>query len=458
MARDTVDDTLINKFDDLVHYLAEGEKPETQWRIGTEHEKFPFLVDGYQPVPYDGEKSIYALLKGMQSRLGWEPIMDEDNLIGLSEPNGQGAISLEPGGQFELSGAPLQTVHQTCYEVQNHFSHLKHVAEPLKISFLGVGGSPKWRLNETPKMPKSRYAIMTNYMPKVGQYGLDMMYRTSTIQVNLDFASESDMRTKMQVAMKLQSLATALFASSPFTEAKPNGFISWRSQIWSDTDNQRSGILPFVFHENFGFADYANWALDVPMYFVVRNGHYHDCTHITFRQFMNGALKHDIAGIIPNLGDWVNHLSTLFPEVRLKRFLEMRGADGGSFDHICALPAFWVGLLYDKDTLAQIETMTKDWQYDEVQSMRQSVPRFGLNTKFRNMTLMDLAREVIPLAQTGLKNRQYTDAEGRDETQYLAPLEEFLNKGKTKSDLLLERYRTDWNQSIEPIFQEESYW
>lgn len=265
----------------------------------------------------------------MQEALGWKPILDEGNIIGLVGSVGQGAISLEPGGQFELSGAPLQTIGHTYREVMEHLTLLKKISEPLGIGFLGMGASPKWTLAETPRMPKSRYQIMTDYMPKVGKSGLDMMYRTSTVQVNLDFSSETDMRRKMQVSMKLQSIATALFASSPFTEGRPNGFLSWRSEIWCDTDNQRSGVLPFIFSEHFGFLDYVEWALDVPMYFIVRNGHYHDCTHVTFRQFMNGALKEQVVNSTPNIGDWINHLSTLFPEVRLKRFLEMRGADGG---------------------------------------------------------------------------------------------------------------------------------
>lgn len=457
MALDTTDSTKIENIESLATYLAEGCKPQDQWRIGTEHEKFPFYYATNKPVPYDGPKGIRALLEGMQGMLGWEPIMDEGNIIGLIEPTGAGAISLEPGGQFELSGALLSTVHQTCREVNAHLAQVREIAEPLGIGFLGLGGSPKWTLSETPRMPKSRYQIMTNYMPKVGRHGLDMMYRTSTIQVNLDFSSEADMRRKMQVAMKLQSVATALFSSSPFTEGKLNGLQSWRSEIWRDTDNNRAGVLPFVFNKNFGFADYAEWALDVPMYFVVRDGHYHDCTHITFRQFMNGALKGEITDWQPNMGDWVNHLSTLFPEVRLKRFLEMRGADGGPWRRICALPAFWVGLLYDATALDAAEALTKDWTYEEVLMMRNSVPKEGLKTRFRNGTILDLARESLEISQLGLKNRGRLNRNGCDEASFLMPLEEVVLTGKTESDRMIAEYNSIWDQSVEPVFLEYAY-
>ena len=338
MARDTTDFRPIESVDELAAYLAEGNKPRDKWRIGTEHEKFPFYVDGNAPVPYGGERGIRALLEGMQRTLGWDPILDQHSIIGLVEPPGQGAISLEPGGQFELSGAPVESIHQTCREGNAHLAQVREIAGPMGIRFLGLGGSPKWSLAETPKMPKSRYEIMTRYMPKVGSKGLDMMYRTCTVQVNLDFSSEADMRRKMQVSLKLQPLATALFANSPFTEGRPNGLQSWRGDIWRDTDNQRSGLLPFCFSPEFGFADYVEWALDVPMYFVIRNDRYHDMTHITFRQFMDGAAHNSVPDGVPTIGDWANHLSTLFPDVRLKRFLEMRGATVGRGTHLLCQP------------------------------------------------------------------------------------------------------------------------
>lgn len=457
MARDTTDQTPISSVQELTDYLAEGCKPKEKFRIGTEHEKFAFFRDGNKPVPYFGEASISALLKGMQEKLGWEPIMDGDNIIGLGEPSGMGAISIEPGGQFELSGAPLENLHETCRESNQHLATLREIAEPMGIRFLGVGGSPLWTYDETPQMPKSRYAIMTNYMPKVGTKGLDMMYRTCTIQVNLDFSSEEDMRRKMRVSMKLQPLATALFASSPFTEGKPNGLLSWRGDIWRDTDNQRSGVLPFTFKPDFGFKDYVEWALDVPMYFIVRDGKYRDCTDITFRQFMAGALKGVIADWEPNLGDWTNHLSTLFPDVRLKRFLEMRGADGGPWRRICALPAFWVGLLYDDDALAAADQFTADWKVDDVIALRDAVPTAGLKATIAGRDLLDVARDVVAISRKGLQSRARLNRDGQDESVFLSPLEEVLAKKATLADDMLALYHGRWQHSVLPVFEDYQY-
>ncbi|MEQ1937407.1 glutamate--cysteine ligase [Mesorhizobium sp. CN5-321] len=457
MARDTTDNSPVEGLDDLVAYLAAGNKPREKWRIGTEHEKFPFYVDGNAPVPYGGANGIRSILEGMQQKLGWDPILDDGRIIGLVEPTGQGAISLEPGGQFELSGAPLETIHQTCREGNAHLAQVREIAEPLGIRFLGLGGSPKWTLSETPKMPKSRYEIMTRYMPKVGTQGLDMMYRTCTIQVNLDFESETDMRRKMQVSLKLQPLATALFANSPFTDSRPNGFQSWRGDIWRDTDNQRSGLKEFCFSPEFGFADYVEWALDVPMYFVIRDGRYHDMTHMTFRQFMAGAARSEIPDGLPTLGDWANHLSTLFPDVRLKRFLEMRGADGGPWRRICALPAFWVGLLYDAVALDEAETMTASWSYDEVAVMRDAVPAQGISTSFRNTTLREVARDVLAVARNGLKRRAKLNRDGYDETSFLNTLDEVVARGTTSAQEMVNAYHTRWGGSIEPVFLEYAY-
>ena len=457
MARDTTDFQPVEGLDELVGYLAAGCKPKESWRIGTEHEKFPFYVDGHGPVPYGGPQGIKALLDGMQRMLGWEPIIDAGHVIGLVEPTGQGAISLEPGGQFELSGAPLETLHQTCREGNAHLAQLREIAEPLGIRFLGLGASPKWTLAETPRMPKSRYDIMTAYMPKVGSQGLDMMYRTCTIQVNLDFESEEDMRRKMQVSLKLQPLSTALFANSPFTEGRLNGLQSWRGDIWRDTDNQRSGLLEFCFSPEFGFADYVEWALDVPMYFLIREGRYFDVTHVTFRQFMDGALRNEVPEGMPTMGDLANHLSTLFPDVRLKRFLEMRGADGGPWRRICALPALWVGLLYDSEALDAAETLTKDWTYADVAAMRETVPEKGLSTSAGNRTLREIGREVLEISRRGLANRDRQNADGHDETNFLAPLDEVVARGTTSAEEMVRAYNTRWGGSIEPAFLEHAY-
>ncbi len=457
MARDTTDTTPLSSVSELSAYLAQGSRPKEKFRIGTEHEKFVFFKADHGPVPYAGEASISALLKGMQERLGWEPIMDGENIIGLGEQSGMGAISIEPGGQFELSGAPLETIHETCRESNRHLALVKDIAEPMGIGFLGLGGSPKWSLAETPRMPKSRYDIMTRYMPKVGTKGLDMMYRTCTIQVNLDFSSQEDMARKMRVSMKLQAIATALFASSPFTEGKPNGLLSWRGDIWRDTDNRRSGVLPFVFNADFGFDHYVEWALDVPMYFVVRDGRYHDCTHVTFRQFMGGALKGEIREWQPTMGDWTNHLSTLFPDVRLKRFLEMRGADGGPWRRICALPAFWVGLLYDDTALSDAEALTADWTVEDVAAMRDEVPEKGLAARIRNRSVLDAARDAVSIATAGLRSRARLNGEGQDESIFLQPLEEVLAKKQTLAEDLLSRFNGRWNGSVEPSFEEFQY-
>jgi glutamate--cysteine ligase len=457
MARDTTDHTPLGSVSDMAAYLAEGCKPASDFRIGTEHEKFAFFQADHSPVPYFGDASISALLKGMQEKLGWDPIMDGDNIIGLGQHDGMGAISIEPGGQFELSGAPVETLHQTCRESNQHLAVLREVAEPMGIRFLGIGGSPKWTLDETPVMPKSRYKIMTRYMPKVGSHGLDMMYRTCTIQVNLDFSSEADMARKMQLSLKLQPLATALFASSPFTEGKPNGLLSWRGEIWRDTDNARGGLMPKAFEPGFGFETYVEWALDVPMYFIVRDGRYHDCTHITFRQFMNGALKGEVADWQPTQGDWTNHLGTLFPDVRLKRYLEMRGADGGPWRRICALPAFWVGLLYDDAAMTAAEEITRDWTYTDVLGLRDAVPSKALKTEIAGRPLIDVARDIIGVSTAGLKARARLNSEGQDESLFLQPLEEILAKKRVMAEDLLALYEGRWNRSVEPVFDEFQY-
>ncbi|WP_306119177.1 MULTISPECIES: glutamate--cysteine ligase [unclassified Roseitalea] len=458
MARDTTDDTPIEGVAQLADYLASGCKPEDDWRIGTEHEKFPFYAEDNGPVPYAGERGIAALLEGMRAKLGWQPIVDDGNIIGLYEATGiGGAISLEPGGQFELSGAPLETLHQTCRESNAHLAQLRQIADPLGIKFLGLGASPKWSLEDTPRMPKSRYDIMRAYMPTRGSQGLDMMHRTSTIQVNLDFCCEADMRAKMQIAYRLQPLATALFANSPFTDGRPNGFVSWRADIWRDTDPDRCGVLPFVFADDFGFMDYVQWALDVPMYFVLRDGRYIDCTHVTFRQFMDGALVGEIPDPRPNLGDWTNHLSTLFPEVRLKRFIEMRGADGGPWRRICALPALWVGLLYDPTAREAADALTRAWSYDDVIALRDAVPTEGLNARIHNVSMRDIAYEVLDIARDGLKARARVNPDGFDETHFLAPLEEIVARGTTPAEQMVTKYHSVWCGSVEPAFLEYAY-
>jgi glutamate--cysteine ligase len=455
MARDVVDLTPIESRDELVAWFEKGSKPRERFRIGTEHEKFAFTTGRRNPVPYDGQRSIHALLVGMQHLLGWEPIMDGPNIIGLADVTGGGAISLEPGGQFELSGAPVETIHQTAAELMAHLAQLKEIARPLGIGFLGLGMSPKWTLAETPVMPKSRYKIMTAYMPKVGTRGLDMMYRTCTVQTNLDFSSEADMVKKLRVSLALQPVATALFANSPFTEGKPNGMLSMRSEIWRDTDNNRAGMLPFAFEDGMSFERYVDYALDVPMYFVKRDD-YIDVSGLSFRDLLAGKLPGH-PGLRATLSDWVNHVSTIFPEVRLKRFLEMRGSDAGPWRRLPAHPAYWVGILYDQGSLDAAWDIAKDWTAAERQKLRDDVPRLGFKATIRGRTMLDLARDTLALAEAGLKRRKRIDHDGRDETRYLTPLKEFVARGITPAEELLQQYHGPWEGSVEPVFNEYAY-
>jgi glutamate--cysteine ligase len=456
MARDQVDMTPLRTRDELVAWFAEGCKPRSQFRIGTEHEKFAFTIEGRRPVPYEGRRGIRALLEGMQLLLGWEPIMEGPNIIGLADVTGGGAISLEPGGQFELSGAPVETVHQTCTELMAHLAQLREVARPLGIGFLGLGMTPDWTRADMPMMPKGRYKIMTAYMPKVGTLGLDMMYRTCTVQTNLDYASEADMVKKLRVSLALQPVGTALFANSPFTEGKLNGFLSFRSEIWRHTDPDRSGMLPWAFEPGMGFERWADYALDVPMYFVKRGDRYIDVAGQSFRDLMAGKLP-GLPGERATISDWANHISTIFPEVRLKRYLEMRGSDGGPWRRLPALPAFWVGLLYDDACLDAAWDLVKDWTAEERQTLRDDVPKLGFKTRIRGRFVFELARECVALAHAGLRRRNRLDAAGRDETRHLAPLDELLEQGRTSAEELLEKFHGPWGGSVAPVYTENAY-
>jgi len=449
---------LIENRADLVAWIAAGEKPASDWRIGTEHEKFVFRTISLEPVPYDGPRGIRALMELLIERYGWVAIMEGDNIIALKRPEGTlgGNIPLEPGGQFELSGAPLQTLHETAEETSRHLCEVLDVGEDLAIGFLGIGFSPKWTLAETPHMPKQRYAVMTRYMPQVGSRGLDMMYRTATVQVNLDFASEADMVKKLRVSLALQPVATALFASSPFTEGQPNGFQSMRSEVWRDTDKRRTGMLPFVFEDGMGYERYVEYALDVPMYFVYRAGRYIDVAGSSFRDFLAGKLR-GFEGAYPTVDDWSDHLTTLFPEVRLKRFLEMRGADGGRWHMITALSAFWTGLLYDDAALEAAWQLVKNWSDEEREALRNGVPKSGLRTPFRATSVNEIAREALRIARLGLKNRARINTKSQDETIYLAPLEAMAGKGHTLADELLERFHGRWEGDINRIFEEFAF-
>ena len=451
MARDVSDATPISARDELVEWIAAGAKPKAAWRLGTEHEKIPFYRADASPVPYEG--GIRALLDGLARRNGWQPIMEGDHPIGLYDPAGGGAISLEPGGQFELSGAPVASVHETAAELDRHLTELKAVAEPLGIGFLTLGMSPKWSRTETPVMPKSRYRIMTAYMPKVGTRGLDMMYRTATAQVNLDYGSEADMVKKLRVSLALQPVATALFANSPFAEGGPNGFLSMRSEIWRDTDRDRTGMLAFAFEDGMGYERYVDWALDVPMYFVKRDATYHDTAGTSFRDLLAGRLPH-MPGERATLSDWANHLSTLFPEVRLKRYLEMRGADVGPPERIVALSAFWVGLLYDEVALDGAWDLVRGWSSEARERLRADVPRLALGAAVAGRPLGEVARDALALARAGLRRRALRDGAGADESRHLEPLEAIAAAGRAPAEELLDKYRGEWAGSVEPSFRD----
>lgn len=445
---------IIESRNQLIEAMSRGNKPKEDWRIGTEHEKFTFFRDSLKPVPYEGENGIGALLAKVQAETAWKPYYDGEYVIGLNDVLGGGSISLEPGGQFELSGAPLETLHQTCVETNDHLLMLRKFTDPMGIDFLGLGVTPTWTLEEIPAMPKSRYGIMTPYMNKVGTFGTSMMYRSCTVQVNLDFSSESDMVQKLRVGLALQPVATALFANSPFLEGKPNGYLSFRSHIWLNTDNARTGMLPFAFDAGMSFERYVDHALDVPMYFVIRDGKYINCAGESFRDFLEGKLP-QLPGEKPTVKDWEDHLSTLFPEVRMKQFLEMRGADGGPWQGICALPAFWVGLLYDQSALDAAWDLVKDWTNEEREELRRAVPTTALNTPFRGGKLIDIAREVVEISRAGLKARKRLNWEGADESIFLSPLDHTLKTGKTPAERLLDLYHGEWGGDINRIYTEQ---
>ncbi len=448
-----VADTPITSRDQLVAYLAAGEKPRAAWRIGTEHEKFGFRLDDLRPPVFDGERGIEALLTGL-IRFGWEPVTEHGRTIALLKDGA--SVTLEPAGQLELSGAMLETIHQTCSEVGAHLYEVKTVADELRLGFLGMGFQPKWRRDQMPWMPKGRYRIMRDYMPKVGALGLDMMTRTCTVQVNLDFDSEADMVKKFRVSLALQPVATALFADSPFTDGRPNGYLSYRSQIWTDTDPDRTGMLDFVFEDGFGYERYVDYLLDVPMYFSCRDGVYVDASGQNFRDFMRGRLP-ALPGVLPTLRDWSDHLTTAFPEVRMKQYLEMRGADGGPWNRLCALPAFWTGLLYDDTALDAAWDLVRDFNIEERNELRDQVPRQALKVPFRGGTLRNLSLEALKISAAGLQRRNRLSAHGSDECHFLTPLIEFAEANETPAERKLALFHGQWGGDIDHVFREFAY-
>ncbi len=439
---------------DLIAALAEGEKPKNAWRIGAEHEKFVFDRETLAPVPYEGERGIGEILERLR-HFGWKPKYEAGRLIALHDDK-RASITLEPGGQLELSGAPLETLHDTCREINTHLDQVRAVGEDLGIGYLGLGFHPTARLQDIPMMPKARYRIMRAWMPKRGGHGLDMMFRTTTVQVNLDFSSEADMVRKFRVALALQPFATALFANSPFKEGRPAGWLSYRSHVWTDTDPDRCGMLPFVFADGFGYERYVEWVLDVPMYFVERDGRYHDVAGRSFRDFIDGRLP-ELPGERATRKDWDDHLTTVFPEVRLKSFLEMRGADGGPWARLCALPAFWVGLLYDDASLEAAARLIRDWSVEEILALREEAPRSGLATRFRGRSVREWLADLLRIARDGLRARGRRNARGEDETIFLATLDEIVAEGRTLAENLLDAWETRWNRDVRRVFDEQDY-
>jgi len=442
---------LIESKSQMIKHLEGGCKPKEDWRIGTEHEKIGFCLEKLTPIPYVG--GIQTILEGLQ-RFDWKPVFEGSNVIALKRDNA--SVSLEPGGQLELSGAPLEHVHQTCAEVSRHLREVKEVADEIEAGFISLGFRPDTRLEDVPVMPKGRYKIMREYMQKVGTLGREMMFRTCTVQTNLDFGSEADMVKKFRVSLALQPIATALFANSPFTDGKLNGHKSYRSRVWLDTDPDRTGMLPFVFDEGFGFEQYLDYALDVPMYFVYRGGEYLDASGKSFRDFLNGKLD-IVPGEIPSLSDFDDHLSTIFPEVRLKTFLEMRGADTGPWGELCAFPAFWVGLLYDEAALDTAWNLVKDWTEEERDQLRRNVPKMGLQTPFRDKTIRDIAIAALTISREGLNARNRLNAHGDNETVFLQELDEFVRTGKTNADRLIEKFNSEWGGNILRAYKDCRY-
>ena len=444
--------------DQLIQAMSKGEKPRDQWRIGAEHEKFGFDRTSLKRPGYEGANGILAMLQGLQ-RFGWTPVEEAGYLIALERRNAEGfsaSISLEPGGQFELSGAPLQTIHDICSETGQHLMEVKQVADQLNLGFLGVGFDPLWRREDIPVMPKGRYNIMRAYMPRKGQLGLDMMLRTSTIQANLDFESEADMVMKFRTSLALQPIATALFANSPFTEGRPNGFLSARANVWTDTDPDRTGMLDFVFQDGFGYERYADYALDTPMYFAKRGETYHDLSGQSFRAFIKGKVD-ALPGERATIKDWGDHLTTLFPEVRLKQYLEMRGADGGPWSRICALPALWAGILYDAPSLAAAWDLCKDWEIEDHERLRRDVTRLGLKAEVAGRSVRDVAVDMVSIAKQGLKNRARFSGGMVDERGYISELEDIADSGVTSAERLLDLYHGEWKGDLSRLYRDFAY-
>ncbi|MFT6658217.1 glutamate--cysteine ligase [Maritalea sp.] len=456
MSASPVASPLIESKADLIEALSKGVRPKEDWRIGTEHEKFVFGRKRRLPVPYEGDRGIKAILEAVQEKTNWTPLMDKGNIIGLKDPVDGGSVSLEPGGQLELSGAPLETLHDTCMETGNHLKMLRSITDDMGLEFLGLGVAPTWSLDDMPMMPKSRYAIMKPYMEKVGTLGTSMMFRSCTVQVNLDFSSEQDMVKKLRTSLALQPITTAIFANSPFVDGKPSGYLSYRSHIWQNTDKDRTGMLPFAFEDGMGFERYVDYALDVPMYFIIRDDEYINCAGESFRAFLDGKLPQR-PGELPTKADWEDHLTTIFPEVRLKSFLEMRGADSGPWEGICAMPALWVGVLYDQTSLDAAWDLVKHWTEEQRDQLRVDVAKTAFQAEIAGRKVGEVARDMLEISRAGLAARSRKNWEGFDEGVFLHPVERALKLEKCPAEVMLEAYRSIWGGDIDRIFTEHLF-
>lgn len=429
----TTDDKPIASYDDLLSLLHAAIKPPSEFRVGAEMEKFGVFADG-SPVPYEGDRGVLAIMNELAATKGWRPEAESEGGPVIALYRDGASITLEPGSQFELSGAPLVSCHEICSELRGHIAEIAPFSERAGIKWLGLGFHPFSKREDYTMVPKQRYAIMREYLPTRGSLALDMMLRTSTVQANYDFSSEEDAMTKMRVGLKLAPLTTALFANSPFYEGAPFGGKSYRAKVWLDTDPDRSGLVPALWKKNARFVDYVEWALDVPMFMFKRDGQKIVNTGQSFRSFF----KSGFSGHKPTMTDWQTHLNTLFPEVRLKKTIEVRGADAQGAKLACALPALYTGLFYDAKALAEIEALTADWTVDEVSSTRKEVWQKGLGARFRASTLQPVAEKVIEIAEGGLERRGLLSSSGKDERVHLAHLKELVAQGRTPADRLLD--------------------
>ena len=441
----------------IIDYFVKGIKSKEELKIGTEHEKFILNKSTLKPLSYDGKNGINQIFLDLID-LGWQPIFESKNntIIGLKNNQYNNNISLEPAGQIELSGNSLQNIHQTCDEITNHLQEMKKLSTKHKFILLGMGVEPSLSLDDFFTMPKQRYKIMREYMPKVGKNGLDMMHRTCSTQVNLDFISEEDMIKKFRVLLSLESIGTAIFSNSPFLNKKLTDLKSYRSLFWMNTDNQRTGIIPFVFNENFNFETYADYALKVPMYFIKRNSEYINVAGCDFRKFIDGKLD-QVPGEVATYEDWVSHLTTLFPQVRLKQYLEVRSMDACSWGQICGQPAFWVGLLYDEDCLNEVYSMISEWTNEDRLYLYKNSYKYGLQTPFKSGKILDIAKLLLKISHRGLKNRNFLSKDGYNETKYLEKIETSLEKGVSPADMLVGKYNKQWKQSIKLIYEENIF-